>query len=184
MFYEKIEALIYNYDDAIVLGDFNATYDFKDHYQYIKEVVRINKINNKSIKPIKKENFLKTELPYSFFNEEDLTEYFFSVYQRKWLFNLLSKNILYDSFRRINPNVLNKYTCWNTLLNLRSKNLGTRIDLILVPVYMNTLYSEILNNVFGSDHCPVTTIVEINCIHNEEKFCKNNLLHFLKKNDK
>lgn len=183
LYNKKIEEMTNQYEKVIVLGDFNAVYDFKDHYQFIKEYDKVKEIN-KPIEPIKKEHFPPTELPYSFFNKEDLKKYFFSTFQRQWLFDFINKNSHYDAYRRIFRNERNKYTCWNTLLDLRSKNLGTRIDLILIPSQINTLHSEILVNIYGSDHCPVTALIEIECVFDENNLCKrnNNLLSFLKTN--
>ncbi|RVD91392.1 exonuclease III [Tubulinosema ratisbonensis] len=182
-FYKKIEEIVNKNKCVILLGDFNAVYDFKDHYQYIKEYDKVREIN-KEIQPIRKENPLPTELPFSFFNEKDLKKYLFSTFQREWLFNFLQRNTHYDSFRKIYQNERKKYTCWNTLLDLRSKNLGTRIDLILIPKEISLINSEILTHVYGSDHCPVTALVEVECNFDEKNLCKknNNLLSFLKIN--
>lgn len=63
---------------------------------------------------------------------------------------------LIDTFRHFYPNT-EKYTFWSTRMNAREKNLGWRIDYFLVS---NTLLgkvqkSEILDEIFGSDHCPI-----------------------------
>jgi len=64
-----------------------------------------------------------------------------------------------DTYRYIYPQLTNKYTYWNQIRKTnREKNLGWRIDYILIS---NTLTNNIektdmLNNIYGSDHCPIT----------------------------
>lgn len=186
LFYKKIEEMAEKEQNLIILGDFNAVYDYKDHYQYAKEIEKV-KLRNPNIKPVKKESPSPTELPFTFFNEKDLEDFFFSVYVRKWLFLFLSKNVYYDSFRRIHPLEESKFTCWNTLLDLRRRNLGTRIDLILVSNTICTFDSTVHNEISGSDHCPVSSLVEVDFLFDKENLCKkkkNNLLHFFKKEEK
>lgn len=64
---------------------------------------------------------------------------------------------LIDSFRYFYPNVENAFTCWNTKINARSTNYGSRIDYILVDreLIQNMTDSLVLSEVQGSDHCPV-----------------------------
>lgn len=61
-----------------------------------------------------------------------------------------------DSYRTMNPEK-EKYSWWSYRGGARERNVGWRIDYFLtskalVPTYKN---SDILNNVVGSDHCPV-----------------------------
>ncbi len=64
---------------------------------------------------------------------------------------------LIDTFRHFNPDVADKYSWWSYRAGARGKNVGWRIDYFLVsekflPEVKNTF---ILNEVMGSDHCPV-----------------------------
>ena len=84
---------------------------------------------------------------------------FFNKYTRLWFDNLLSdlKSPMIDVLRYKHPNRQGMFTCWNTLINARPSNYGTRIDYILVS---NDLLNwvdnaDILPNIYGSDHCPV-----------------------------
>jgi exodeoxyribonuclease-3 len=66
-----------------------------------------------------------------------------------------------DSFRKFNKSPGN-YTWWSYMFNARAKNVGWRIDYFLVSkFYMNKVKSsDILSEVFGSDHCPIRIILE------------------------
>jgi exodeoxyribonuclease-3 len=63
---------------------------------------------------------------------------------------------LIDTFRKINPTDV-KYSWWSYRGGAREKNVGWRIDYFLVTdsFLPKVKSSFILNEVFGSDHCPV-----------------------------
>ena len=67
---------------------------------------------------------------------------------------------LVDVYRRLNPDTV-KYSWWSYRAGARAKNVGWRIDYFLVSESFvpRILKAEILNEIFGSDHCPV--MVEI-----------------------
>jgi hypothetical protein len=72
-----------------------------------------------------------------------------------------------DSFRVFHPDRENAFTCWNTRMNCRSTNFGTRIDYAFVSrslrEMMLLLESDIHPNVTGSDHCPVHVKLRMRC---------------------
>lgn len=49
------------------------------------------------------------------------------------------------------------YTCWNTLLDARPANYGTRLDYTLITPGLRPWVkaADILPQIYGSDHCPV-----------------------------
>jgi exodeoxyribonuclease-3 len=65
---------------------------------------------------------------------------------------------LTDTFRYLYPEETDKYSWWSYRAGARGKNVGWRIDYFLVSEsYLPTVKSaSILNEVMGSDHCPVT----------------------------
>ena len=67
-----------------------------------------------------------------------------------------NSNGLRDSFRFINGDDI-KYTCGSYRGGARQKNVGWRIDYFLVSELIkdNLKDAFILNNIHGSDHCPV-----------------------------
>ncbi|NQU54131.1 MAG: exodeoxyribonuclease III, partial [Bacteroidetes bacterium] len=64
---------------------------------------------------------------------------------------------LVDTFRHFYPEETDKYTWWSYRAGARGKNVGWRIDYFLVSeAYISSINKAfILNDVLGSDHCPV-----------------------------
>eukprot|EP01028_Stygiella_incarcerata_P013179 TRINITY_DN81599_c0_g1_i1.p1 TRINITY_DN81599_c0_g1~~TRINITY_DN81599_c0_g1_i1.p1 ORF type:complete len:248 (-),score=-25.62 TRINITY_DN81599_c0_g1_i1:280-969(-) len=64
---------------------------------------------------------------------------------------------LTDTFRHFNPDVTDKYSWWSYRAGARGKNVGWRIDYFLVSKsFIPAVKSAfILNEIMGSDHCPV-----------------------------
>ena len=66
-----------------------------------------------------------------------------------------------DTFRRLYPDVTERYSWWSYRAGTRSKNIGWRIDYFLVsesflPSVKNAF---ILEDITGSDHCPVGIVL-------------------------
>lgn len=61
-----------------------------------------------------------------------------------------------DIWRDRNPGKV-KYTFWNQRFKARERNVGWRIDYFLVPQELTAKIKDvsILNEVYGSDHCPI-----------------------------
>lgn len=61
-----------------------------------------------------------------------------------------------DTFRYLNPEEV-KYSYWNYFRNARPRNVGWRIDYVLVSESLlpQVAKAEIFNQYEGSDHCPV-----------------------------
>lgn len=61
-----------------------------------------------------------------------------------------------DTFRHQNPDKI-KYSWWSYRAGARAKNIGWRIDYFLVSDSLKNkiVDTDILNDVLGSDHCPV-----------------------------
>ena len=70
--------------------------------------------------------------------------------------NAFVNNGLVDSFRFVNQETV-KYTWWSYRAGAREKNIGWRIDYFLIskPFISSVKSAFILNEVLGSDHCPV-----------------------------
>lgn len=66
-----------------------------------------------------------------------------------------------DTFRKLYPDKV-QYTFWNQKFNARAKNVGWRIDYFLVSneISYKVKDSQILDQVMGSDHCPVMMDIE------------------------
>ena len=70
------------------------------------------------------------------------------------------KNGFTDSFRHFYPTEI-KYSWWSYRMNARAKNVGWRIDYFLVndSLMDRVVDAFILNEVIGSDHCPVGIVL-------------------------
>ena len=69
---------------------------------------------------------------------------------------------LLDTFRVLNPEGV-KYSWWSYRAGARQNNIGWRIDYFLASKAMMPAVSsaEILNDVMGSDHCPVKVTLSL-----------------------
>lgn len=69
--------------------------------------------------------------------------------------NLLNAGFI-DSYRHFHPDKV-EYTFWNQRFKARDRNIGWRIDTFLVDkrIISSVKSAYILNDIFGSDHCPV-----------------------------
>ncbi|GAA5907946.1 hypothetical protein JCM8208_004005 [Rhodotorula glutinis] len=77
---------------------------------------------------------------------------------RTWLNSFTGENgIMIDITRRLHPDRLGMFTCWNTKIDARPTNYGARIDYILItPGLLPWVKdSDIQRDIMGSDHCPV-----------------------------
>lgn len=67
-----------------------------------------------------------------------------------------------DSFRFLYPDRAGIYSWWSYMFQARKKNAGWRIDYFLVSFKIKDRIAEaeILAEVMGSDHCPVTVVLK------------------------
>ncbi|RWS14790.1 ap endonuclease-like protein [Dinothrombium tinctorium] len=80
---------------------------------------------------------------------------------RQWLNDFFTisndKPYFIDIFRHLHPETKNAFTCWNTRMNARETNYGTRIDYCICNNGFLRYVEDCvhLTDVMGSDHCPV-----------------------------
>ncbi|MFO7810425.1 MAG: exodeoxyribonuclease III [Candidatus Delongbacteria bacterium] len=81
--------------------------------------------------------------------------------ERDWLDKLVAAGYV-DTFRAIYPDKV-QYSWWSYRFNARKNNAGWRIDYHFVneEFFPKVKDSYILNDVFGSDHCPVVVDLDI-----------------------
>lgn len=84
----------------------------------------------------------------------------FTIEERTAFTNLLNNGYV-DTFRYFNPETV-KYSWWSYRFNARLNNAGWRIDYVIVSerIINNVKDTFILNEVLGSDHCPVGINIE------------------------
>ena len=85
----------------------------------------------------------------------------FTDEERNAFSQLLSTGLV-DTFRYLHPDEV-KYSYWSYFFKARERNAGWRIDYYLVSDSLKDKVkrAEILNDVYGSDHCPVLLEIDI-----------------------
>ena len=68
-----------------------------------------------------------------------------------------------DTFRFLHPDAKDSYTWWSYMFKAREKNVGWRIDYFIVSerIKDKIVRAEILDDILGSDHCPVLLELDI-----------------------
>ena len=87
----------------------------------------------------------------------------FTDQEREKMTNLLQSGFT-DSFRHFYPTLEGAYSWWSYRFRAREKNAGWRIDYFIISnrLVPSMLSATIHNEVFGSDHCPVEVVLDIN----------------------
>jgi exodeoxyribonuclease III len=75
----------------------------------------------------------------------------------------LIKAVGFDSFRHLYPDMPDKYTYWDQITRARDRNVGWRIDYMIVDEKLVYNIKEVthLETVMGSDHCGVKLEIEL-----------------------
>lgn len=86
----------------------------------------------------------------------------FTCIEREEFSKLLDAGFL-DSFRSLHPTQYDMYTWWSYMKGVRERNIGWRIDYILVSDRLGEKIktAEIYNTIHGSDHCPIGLELEM-----------------------
>lgn len=73
-------------------------------------------------------------------------------------FSEVVANGFIDTFRHFHPDAEGRYSWWSYRFNARKNNAGWRIDYFLVSESLKDVLvdADIHENIFGSDHCPVS----------------------------
>jgi len=100
--------------------------------------------------------------------EEDLAnpkanrgEHGFTDEEREGVDNMVEAGFV-DAFRHLTPSGNGHYTWWTHWGHARERNVGWRIDYFFVskPLAKHVEKVAILDQVFGSDHCPVELVLK------------------------
>ncbi len=75
--------------------------------------------------------------------------------ERDWLDEVIAKGYL-DTFRHLHSNQI-KYSWWDVKTFARDRNIGWRLDYFFISpdLLPHLKKADILDNILGSDHCPV-----------------------------
>ncbi len=102
--------------------------------------------------------------------ESDWQEWNAEGFQSEERDNLLTlvNNGFVDTYRYIHPDENGKFTWWSNRLKKRDENKGWRLDYFLVSDDLCPFVAEsnMLSDIYGSDHCPV--FVDVNLSENEK----------------
>ena len=81
--------------------------------------------------------------------------------EREWLQGFIDSGFI-DSFRYF-CDLPHRYSWWSYRANSRANNKGWRIDYIMVAKSLdrNLLNADILDNIYHSDHCPISVSLNI-----------------------
>ncbi|KAG5513989.1 hypothetical protein PMAC_000611 [Pneumocystis sp. 'macacae'] len=119
------------------------------------------------------------------FQEDNINE-LEDLDQRSWLNRILlphPEGFMVDICRHFHPNREGMFTCWNTKINARPCNFGTRIDYILVSQELLPWFefADIQMDIMGSDHCPIFAEIKSELYNWEKNGRVNNILDLLNK---
>ena len=75
--------------------------------------------------------------------------------ERLWIDELIDAGFV-DTFRELHPKTV-KYSWWDMKTRSRDRNVGWRLDYFFIDKknLKKVKKAEILDNVLGSDHCPI-----------------------------
>ena len=84
----------------------------------------------------------------------------FMPVERAWLDRYLDSCFV-DAYRALYPERI-EYTWWTYISNARARNVGWRLDFFLVSESLMPQVKDVIihNDIYGSDHCPVSLILE------------------------
>lgn len=84
----------------------------------------------------------------------------FMPVERAWLDRYVERRFK-DAFRVLYPERI-QYTWWTYISNARTRNVGWRLDFFLVSEALIPQVKDVIihDDIYGSDHCPVTLILE------------------------
>lgn len=76
--------------------------------------------------------------------------------EREWIDKLIDHGYI-DTFRYVHGDVVDKYSWWSYRSNARANNVGWRIDYFFISEDLAQSLEDafILDDIWGSDHCPV-----------------------------
>lgn len=94
------------------------------------------------------------DLAYPKENEENTG---FLPEERAWIDEVINAGYI-DTFRHLHPNQSAAYSYWDMKTRARDRNIGWRLDYFFVASELlhKLKRAEIHNQVYGSDHCPVS----------------------------
>ena len=131
-----------------------------DFYDYFLEF--INKLHKKQLNIIFCGDLNVAHKPIDLARpKENETHVGFLPIERAWVDKVISHGWV-DVFRHFYPNQTEIYTYWDMKTFARERNVGWRIDYFFssLEILGKIKSVEILDNIFGSDHCPIKLVLK------------------------
>ncbi len=131
-----------------------------DFYEYFLKYINKLRENGEKVIFLGDVNTAHEEIDLARPKDNKNTSGFLEV-ERKWI-DKLEKDGWVDTFRIFNKEPDN-YSWWDQITKARERNVGWRIDYVFVDKGLKTKVKKafILNEIYGSDHCPVGIEIEI-----------------------
>lgn len=106
-------------------------------------------------------NTAHTEIDLARPKENQKTSGFLPI-EREWIDRLLAAGFI-DTFRFKHPDARDRYSWWSYRGGARQRNVGWRIDYFFISEDLQSKLVDafILDQVTGSDHCPVGIVLDI-----------------------
>jgi exodeoxyribonuclease III len=136
--------------------------DYKmEFYDRFLEHCKNLRTQNKSIIVCGDVNTAHTEIDIARPKANENTSGFLKI-ERDWITKFLDHGFI-DSFRLVNGDIKDKYSWWSYRANARENNVGWRIDYFYISEDLKDFVKDayILDNIYGSDHCPIALEIEI-----------------------
>lgn len=85
----------------------------------------------------------------------------FTPQERERFGDMLEQGFV-DTFRTLNPDARDVYSWWNVMTRARDRNVGWRIDYVMVSkdLLPRVTEAKVHMDVMGSDHCPVSITLD------------------------
>ena len=80
--------------------------------------------------------------------------------ERAWIDGVIRAGYV-DAFRHLHPGLIGQHTYWDMKTFARERNVGWRIDYFFISSGLlgSLKKADILNEILGSDHCPIELVI-------------------------
>ena len=137
--------------------DYKMDY-YKAHLNYVEN---LKKTANKNIIICGDYNTAHHKIDLARPKENEKISGFLKI-EREWMNEYESLGYI-DTFRHFHPKKTEEYTWWSMRTRARDRNVGWRIDYFYITKELlpNLKKAFILQEIQGSDHCPLGVVIEI-----------------------
>lgn len=140
--------------------DERLTYKMEFYDRFLEHCENLKK-EGKSIIVCGDVNTAHTEIDIARPKANEKTSGFLPM-ERDWITKFLEHGYI-DTFRLVNGDIKDKYSWWSYRANARGNNVGWRIDYFYISEDLKDFVKDayILDEIMGSDHCPIGLEIEL-----------------------